>query len=300
MFGMEFVTATQQEKEFLMLFFHLAFDVKKDKQMDKSNGYNAYHCLGDLKYGDFGVDSRIDEIVQNTKTCLYTDKSNDRGEMEKKETKVFNNVGVLMHSDSDNGKNTLEEMLEIFRKRTKNINVENIPIIECHFMTAETEQNAISGSAAHSNYKNVDEELIKDMFNSGKLFRGINTPWKFIITSDGRIQLQDIYQTMIETWSFLKNDIVKRRKNGLEEKDKINNECCDKLLSTQFPFLNSLVENNDEIKKKNKEELWGALKQCMLLYALESNVDPDIIGNLQPQYMYELFKSYGLITGNSR
>ena len=297
-FGMEFVTATQQEKEFLILFFHLAFKIIKDKKMDKSNGYKAYHCTGDLKLQESDIFSRIDKIVQSSETDLYKDnplnliKDNKEGGMER--TRTFESINFLLENEQENVKSTLEEMIKILSKKLKNIDFSKVPMIECHFMTAEVEQNAITGTACHSKYKAVDETLIKEMFNSGKLFRGINTPWKFTTLPDGRIQLQDIYHTLIETWPFLKEQIVMRRKRGLEKQDILNNECCDKLLATQFPFLKPFVENN-ELRNKDEKELWGALKQCMLVYSLGSDADHSKIKKLPPQIMYSLFESYGLI-----
>lgn len=302
-FGMEFVTATQQEKEFIMLFFHLAFDIIKDKKLDKSNGYNAYHCTGDLKLRKFDISSKIYEIVQMSKTLKYKDnplnlkKDNREGDIQK--TKTFDHIDYLLENDKDNVKSTLKEMLEILYEKLENIDPDNVPMIECHFMTAEVEQNAITGTASHSKYKTVNEKLIVEMFNSGKLFRGINTPWKFTTLPDGKIQLQDIYQTFIETWPFLKEHIVMRRKRGLEKQDKKNNEGCDKLLATQFPFLEPFVEKN-ELKNKNANELWGALKQCMIVYSLDNDAEFKEIIKSPPQIMYSLFESYGLINSKER
>ena len=302
-FGMEFVTATQQEKEFLMLFFHLAFDIIKDKKMDKSNGYNAYHCTGDLKLREFDINSKIDEMVQSSETYLYKDNplnlTKDNQEKSVQRTKTFESINFLLEDDKENVKSTLEEMIKVLSEKLRNVDFSKVPMIECHFMTAEVEQNAITGTASHSKYKTVDEKLIEEMFNSGKLFRGINTPWKFTTLPDGRIQLQDIYQTYIETWPFLKEHIVRRRKRGFEGKDVLNTECCDKLLATQFPFLKPFVANN-ELRSKNEQELWGALKNCMIAYSLDGDAEYQKLKRLPPQFMYNLFESYGLIKGIER
>ena len=51
----------------------------------------------------------------------------------------------------------------------------------------------------------------------------------------------------------------------------------------------------NELRNKNKQELWGALKQFMLVYSLGSDADHSRIKKLPPQIMYSLFESYGLI-----
>lgn len=294
MFGMELVTSTEEEKEFLILFNHLLFNMRKDKKFEKENGYDAYHFIGDYNLKIDNLDEDIRKILNDSTTKLYTDnplKLADNNQT--KTTRIFTRLPQMLENEDEYNllKDTLKQMLEEVEKSS--INTEELPWIEFHFFTSLVEQSAIRGTASHSNYKDTNAELIEGMFRRGQLYRGINTPWKFT-SKDGELVLQNFYETLIENWPFLRKDIVQRRRDGYEEQDIENNNNCDKLLATQYDFLQNYVECDDKLKKKSKEEMWGALKQVMLLYKIDNNSKDEDFAKLQPRIINSLFNMYGL------
>ncbi len=298
MFGMESVASTEEEKEFLMLFNQLLFDIQKDKKFQKKNGYEAYHCVGDYSIKDDKLDERIKYLINNATTKLRTDNPiNADGNNQKNEVKVFSRLQKVIANDDEYTllRDTLEAMLKKFK--SSQINREQLPLIEFHCITSSVEQSAIRGTASHSNYKDTNEELITTMFTRGQLYRGINTPWKFT-SKEGKLVLQNIYETLIENWPFLRKYIVERRKTGLEEQDIENNNNCDILLATQYSFLEKYVKDNGHLRSKSMEEMWGALKLVMLNLRVDEERKEEYFKQISPRFITSLFSTYGLIGGN--
>jgi len=274
-FGMEIVTGTEDEKEILMLFNHLAFETSKDKKYNKINtGYAAYHCMGDLNPKDENLKEKIIHIVKEAKTREYKYSKSEPNYNDKKNLVPVFPILQEYISDPDNLNElvrVLEEMVE-FMKLTET-KKHNIPVIEFHFLTSEKAQEALYGAKAnHANYKKANQKLIEDCFLSGKLIRGINAPWKFEGgTNTEGLKLQDFYETLSENWPFLKDEIVYKRTLGEEIKDKEKISKYDVLTASQFPFLRKYLNGNYQYNEEKNSEKWGLLKALMIAYKIDKN-----------------------------
>ncbi len=270
-FGIEIVTATEFEKELLMLFNHLIFDINKDKKYNKKNGYVSYHCMGNFSPEREKLQERIKKIVDEAKTREYIySKSEPNYDDKRKLVSVFPNLSEYI-ADSKKSKeyiSVLEKMIEYMRY-TK-ASTESIPIIEFHFLTTQVEQEAIRGRASHANYKKINTKLIEEYFEQGRLIRGINAPWKFTGEING-LKLQDFYDTLIENWPFLKKDIVKKRDLGEEKIEKDTISKFDILTASQFPFLRKYLKGNSEYLEEKKDEKWGLLKGLIIANKININ-----------------------------
>lgn len=266
-FGMEIVTPTEREKEILMLFNHLVFDISKDKKYNKPTGYIAYHCMGDFSPKDVDIKEWIKDTVVRSKTREYK-RSKDIPVYSSKRgmTPVFRKLQEVI-KDPD----SLDEITKTFKEMKaymEDIDPELVlPIIETQFKTAEVEENALRGAASHTKYKDTDERMIENKFRNGQLIRGINSPWKFKGSEKG-LKLQNFYDTLMENWPFLKSTIVERRKAGKELQDKDLCSQFDILTASQFPFLRKYLpdHNYDESKR---DEKWGVLKTTMIVNRLD-------------------------------
>lgn len=277
-FGIELVTATEFEKEILILFNHLLFDIQNDKKFNKETGYIAYHCTGDLaKKENDNLEERIKKILEQSKTKEYrkSQHSNSKSKSTNNEVNVFK----VLPNELSNPKmfnevlKVLEKMLEY--SKTNDIPREFIPIIEFHFLTAAVEYEATRGKASHSNYKSINTKLIKEYYNNGRLIRGINAPLKFVSTDNG-VELQQFDETLIENWPFLKDDIVRKRELGNDKEDLEKVNATDVLTAYQFPFLRKYIDSSKEYQEDLKDEKWGVLKTLILLNKIDmkkANID---------------------------
>lgn len=280
-FGMEVVTDTEFEKEIILLFNYLAFDISKDKNMnkEKTSGYFAHHCMGDFNPNSGITSEQLKEIINKTKTTEFRYLQN--GENRKVSTNLFPNLKQYIEIEDDLKEITdiLTEMLEYIK--TVTIPKSNMPIIEFHFLTSNKEQEAIRGKASHSNYKKVNQELIEDYFMNGRLIRGINAPWKFESCGQ-QLVLQDFYKTLLENWPFLRDEIADKRKEGRAEREKERISYFDKLTATQFSFLRKYL-NKENRYEENKDENWGLLKAIIVANRINFNdktarpIEDDII-----------------------
>lgn len=267
-FGMEIVTPTEREKEILILFNHLVFDISKNKKFNKPTGYKAYHCMGDFSPKNVEIREWIKDTVNNEKAREYKRSKIGRPIVYDKKSMV--SIFPTLQKEIKDPKK-ISEITKVFEEMKEYIETTNndlaLPIIETQFKTTEVEENAIRGTAAHSKYKPTDEKNIKDKFKNGQLIRGINSPWKFEGTARG-LRLQDFYKTLIENWPFLKETLMERRDLGKEGKDKEKTSKFDMLTASQFPFLRKYISpcKYDESKK---EEKWGALKVAMVVNRLD-------------------------------
>ncbi len=268
-FGVELVTATEFEKEVLMLFNHLAFNINKDKKYNKKNGYVAYHCMGDFAPNEKNLKERIERTVNGAKAKEYVYTKGDPNYRNKKNlVNIFPNLSEYI-SNSRN----LNELTKVLSEMIEYMNVvkipkDKIPVIEFHFFISEVEHEAIRGSASHSNYKKTNTKLIERYFQEGRLIRGINAPWKFTANKDG-LQLQDFYDTLLENWPFLKDSIVKRRNEGQEIRDREISSKFDVLTASQLPFLRKYLKGNHEYAEEKKDEKWGLLKALIIAHRID-------------------------------
>lgn len=273
-FGMELVTSTEVEKEILILFTQLLFEgVKnKDKKYNKKTGYIAYHYTGDFSPKEYeNLEEIIKEKINKTKTKEYIYSKSEPNYNDKKD---LVNVFPKLMKDTTNYPEYLKELTEAMREMLEHakkikIEKENIPVIEMHFLTKEVEQEAIRGSASHDAYKKTNTKLIEEYFMRGRLIRGINAPWKFVSNGHG-LKLQDFYETILENWPFLRDEIVEKRKEGREEREKNRITKFDKLTASQFPFLRKYIEK-DEYPEELTVEKWGLLKTILIANRIDYN-----------------------------
>lgn len=270
-FGVELVTATEFEKEILMLFNHLLFDIQNDKKYNKETGYIAYHCTGDFSPKEYGnLEERIKRILGQAKTREY--KKSRHSDSKSKNISNLVDVFKILPNELSNPKRlkeiskVLEKMLEY--AKMNDILEETIPIIEFHFLTAEVDYEATRGRASHSNYKSVNTKLIKEYYNNGRLIRGINAPLKFVATDNG-LTMQQFEETLMENWPFLKDDIVRKRNLGKDKEDLEKVGSSDVLTAYQFPFLRKYIESGKKYQEDLKEEKWGILKTLIILNRID-------------------------------
>ncbi len=266
-FGMEIVTSTEVEKEILMLFNHLVFDISKDKKYNKPSGYIAYHCMGDFSPKEGNIKNWIKKEVAELNTREYVRKRSEPTYNDKKHmVPIFPNLQEVIKDSNRLNEiaKTFEEMLEYMKTTKTNL---DLPIVEFQFKTADVEECALRGSASHTKYKHTKEKMIENKFKNGELIRGINSPWKFEGTPSG-LKLQDFYKTLLENWPFLRNTIVERRNAGKEIKDREKVSKFDMLTASQFPFLRGYLPNYKYDESK-QEEKWGVLKMSMIVNRLD-------------------------------
>lgn len=202
-FGMEIVTATEFEKEVLMLFNYLIFDIQRDKKYNKveenkknnkvREGYVAYHCTGDfvLKEDD-NLEETIKQIVEETKTLEFKkSKKPDKKKVinkattahykkqqemqnsgKKQEVAKLVNVFPNLITYISTTKN-LKEITRVLREMMEYVAISDlqqkqIPIMEYHFLTADVAEDAIRGVASHAKYKYVNEKLIREYYEKRK------------------------------------------------------------------------------------------------------------------------------------
>lgn len=268
-FGMEIVTDTEFEKEFVLLFNRLIFDIDKDKNMnkEKTTGYFAHHCMGDFNPSSYITTEKVEEIIKKTKTTEHRYSQSD--DIKKVSTNLFPNLKKCIENEEDLKEITaiLSEMIEYMK--TISISIYKMPKIEFHFLTSNKEQEAIRGMASHSNYKKINPDLIEDYFMNGRLIRGINAPWKFESCGQYMV-LQDFYTTLLENWPFLRDEIAEKRREGRAEREKERISYFDKLTATQFPFLRKYLKKDNKYEK-NKDENWGLLKAIIVANRIDFN-----------------------------
>jgi len=260
----------EAEKEFLILFNSLIMDIQNHKKYNKNNGYEAYHCTGEFNLNANNLEQHVKEMLENMLVREYKYSKHEPQYEKDKMTKLF---PILSEKLKDPRKlklviKTLKKMLELMQ--IAELKEKAIPLIEFHFMTSDVEEISVNGSASHSRYKNDKNKIIKQFFNDGRLFRGINSPWKFVADENG-LHLQDFYETLTENWPFLKRDIGNRKKKGKEKVDIERNSKFDRLLASQFPFLRKYIGTKDlQYPERYQQEKWGLLKGILVA----NRIDP--------------------------
>ena len=263
--------SAEEEKEFLMLFNNLLIDIQNHKKYNKNNGYEAYHCTGEFKLNNENIEQRVLDMIENMVAREYKYSKHEPQYERDKMVKVFPSLSEKIKNPTELKKivETLEEMLGLMQ--IAGIKEEETPLIEFHFMTSDVEEFSINGTASHSTYKNDKSKIIKQFFNDGRMFRGINSPWKFVADEDG-LHLQDFYDTLLENWPFLKRDIEVRKSKGKENKDIERNSKFDDLLASQFPFLRKYIGTEDlQYPERYQQEKWGLLKGILIANRIDLN-----------------------------
>lgn len=248
------------EKEILILFNCLMMDIQNHKIYNKENGYFAYHCTSDFKLNTQNLEKRIIELVENMEAREYKYAKNEPQYEKDKMAKVFPNLIEKIKEPMQLNLivYTLQQMLELLE--LVQIKMQETPLIEFHFMRSDVEENSISGEASHSRYKKVQTKLVRQFFNDGRMFRGINIPLKFEADENG-VHMIDVYDIILKEWSFLEANIEDRRNKGKENIDKERNYRFDVLLASQFTFLRKYIGMDDsQFPEKYKQEKWGVLK----------------------------------------
>lgn len=292
-FGMQVNTGTEEDKEFFMLFNYLVFEMQKCKRYNKTNGYVAYHHIGDFSPKNTAEIKRtIKDIIENSKTREYKISNHNPSYDKDKMVNVFKKLPneIAKPGKFNRMAETLQEMLQLLQYAE--LEPSKVPLIEFHFMTFDAEEKAIRGSASHAKYKKGQSKLVRQFFNDGRLFRGINSPWKFVGKKNGLV-LQDFYTTILENWPFLLNDIVERRKAGKEQRDINRNAEFDVLLASQFPFLREYLKKGSEKEKYPEDkqlEKWGMLKTIMIANRIDFNRGFDTIEDALMENIGEIWK----------
>lgn len=259
------------EKEFFMLFNHLILEIEKHKKYNKNNGYLAYHCTGDLNLKIEDLENRIKDIIENANAREYIYSKHEPQYEKDRMVNLFPNLLEKIKNPEELKliTNSLKQMVELMQRN--DIKKEQTPLMEFHFMTTDVEEVATRGTAKHSTYKNSNAKLIRQFFNDGRLFRGINAPWKFDADENG-IHMQDFYITLLENWPFLGKSIEIRKKYNKDKSDARKSDKFDRLLASQFPFLRKYIETKDsQYPEKYQQEKWGVLKGILVANRIDFN-----------------------------
>jgi len=275
MFGMEIATSTEEQKEILTLFNELIFNNIKSKIWNKKKeegGYEAYHSTGTIQINEeVDLKAKIIDIIDNTEVEEWTS-SKDKyidPEQRKKSSPYKNLKKVIKHPLEQKWLVALiRKMYETLQR--SDLDIESIPMIECHFLTLEKQEEAITGNASHSKYKKGAEAKVQQLFDDEKLFRGINAPWKFVGTDKG-LKLQNFDETLRQNWPFLDTSIKLRALEGRGESLTQMSRNFDKMLASQFEFLRDYVDGEICTDPIKKAEIWGKLLMLIMHYRLDFN-----------------------------
>jgi len=289
MFGMEVATSTEEQKEILTLFNELIFKNTKSKMWNKTQeegGYSAYHTTGMVQLKeDEDLQSRIIDIIENTNVEEWTSSKDKNIPADKRaKTSPYKNLQKLIQNPLEQKwlVALIGKMLEVLKR--SDLDIDSIPIIEFHHITLEKQEEAITGSAAHSKYKQGLEEKIQQLFDEEKLFRGINAPWKFVGTDEG-LKLQNFNETLRQNWPFLDISIKLKEIEGRGEASNKISRDFDRMLASQFKFLRNYVDGDvcrDPIKKA---EIWGKLKMLIMHYRLDFDGDKQALAKEALDYL---------------
>ena len=273
MFGMEIATSTEEQQEILTLFNELIFNNVKSKMWNKKEeegGYSAYHSTGTLQINDEeDLKVKIISMIENTEVEEWSSVKDKNIEPDKRtKTSPYKNLKKIVEQPLQQKwlVALIRKMLETLQKN--DLDIEGIPMIECHFLTLEKQEEAITGNASHSKYKSGLEEKVQQLFDDEKLFRGINAPWKFVGTDKG-LKLQNFNETLRQNWPFLDTSIKIRILEGRGESATKMNKEFDKMLASQFEFLRDYVDGEVCTDPIKKAEIWGKLIMLIMHYRLE-------------------------------
>ncbi len=277
-FGFELITPNETDKEVLMLLIHKIFDDNicfRNKKHDKSNGYRAYHCVGVVKQCFTGNEfDTIEEYILTAKTKRIKEFYKDLPKDEQKKIpseELFEQVDMyprLKQQIIDNGTlyedtiNALKDAIYyISQYYEENDEIRrSIPPIEIQFKTAAVAEEAIYGKARHALYKEEDAQIIINKYNTRKLMRGMDFPFKFQ-RENGRMKLQTTTTTLIEMWPFLKETIRKFKKQH-----PFTLASYDMHLATVFPELKPYIKELSKkepcltVRNQDKDAIWRLLK----------------------------------------
>lgn len=225
-FGFEFITENERDKEILMLIIHNLFVQKyvRQKNHNKSNGYFAHHCTGAVKLQLDGTEGPgLEQHILCAETNELKMQYRDLPKKEQKKlpkTEIFcrkPRYPILRMEIIENGgiDNRLQEnfdwalgFIDQYLSEIPNLR-RDMPVFEMQFKTKSVAHEAKNGKAKHSKYKKVNEDKIIEAYFGRKLVRGVNFPFIFIRNNEGDLEIEHTNQTLTGMWSFLADAIKK-------------------------------------------------------------------------------------------
>ena len=259
-FGFELVTPHEIDKEILMLLMNSVFDPEichREKKIDKSNGYNAYHTVGVVKkeINELSKEEIINYIL-NAKTRKVKEKYRDLSSEEKQkismdelyeECDLYPALKDYIIMNGDLEENTYRTLKNLWKTISSYYNQKpdlrrRIPPIEIQFKTANIAEESIYGKSMHHYYKPLEEEDVVKKYRTKKLMKGMHFPFKFE-RKDGQMRLQPTNKTLIEMWPFLKDEILKFRQEHPQT-----------LVSYDMHFASVFPELKPYVKQLGKSE----------------------------------------------
>ena len=279
-FGFEFITPHETEKELLMLLTNYILEdeiCSREKIHNKSNGYKAYHRVGIIKKENNRSTSfdDIKKYVLSKKAKRLKKEHRDKTRKELHsipEDEIYDEVFLYPELKKLINKNNLSqstidalvEGIDIIYSSLSQINPDKIPAIEVQFKTSQVAEEAMFGTASHTHYKNVAQQDIIDKYTNRKLIRGINFPFKF--QREGRnMHLQLADKTLFEMYPFLKDTIRKEREGKSISKPNYNWH-----FSEVFPALREYIEElakhepYNKINNIDQKNIWQIIKQKII------------------------------------
>lgn len=273
-FGFEFITPNERDKEILMLLINKIYDEKicsKEKSHNKSNGYCAYHRVGTVKKQFTGYEfDNIESYILNKKTRRLKEEYRDlskKTQIQMSADELYEEVYLYPYLREQVIKDgsldldiveSLKEALAIIKENSGN--ALDIPVMEVQFKTASVAEEAIFGKASHNQYKPAETKDIISSYNNRKLMRGMHFPFKFH-RKDGAMKLQPTNITLIEMYPFLREPIIhfnKNHPNALASYDMY--------FASVFPELKQYVKELSKkepcltVRNQNKDAIWRILK----------------------------------------
>lgn len=257
-FGFEFITENERDKEILMLIIHNLMVAKyiRQKNHNKSNGYFAHHCTGGIKKHLDGTEiPGLKKHILEAETNELKEQYRDFSQKEQKKyerSEIFGRkprYPVLRQEMLENGNvdSKLQESFEwalkfIDQKLGQDIALRsNIPILELQFKTKAVEHEIKYGNAQHIKYKKINPDEITEKYLQRKLIRGVDFPFVFIRNKEGNIQLEDTEETLINMWPFIERCIAESKKNTTSQLANY-----DMFFAKVFPELEKYVKEKKE------------------------------------------------------
>lgn len=258
-FGFEFITENERDKEILMLIIHNLMVAKyiRQKNHNKSNGYFAHHCTGGVKKHLDGTEiPGLEKHILEAQTNELKEQYRDLSQKEQKKherSEVFERKPryPVLREELLKNKKIDKDLQEGYEWALKFIDQNlgqdlasyrrNIPILEIQFKTKAVEHEIKYGNAQHIKYKKTNPDEIKDKYLQRKLIRGVDFPFVFIRNEEGNIQLEDAEETLINMWPFIEEFIAELKRNTTSQLANY-----DLFFAKVFPDLEKYVQEKKE------------------------------------------------------
>lgn len=295
-FGFEFITENERDKEILMLIIHNLFVQKyvRQKNHNKSNGYFAHHCTGAVKLQLDGTEGPgLEQHILCAETNELKMQYRDLPKKEQKKlpkTEIFcrkPRYPILRMEIIENGgiDNRLQEnfdwalgFIDQYLSEIPSLR-RDMPVFEMQFKTRNVAQEAKMGRAQHSKYKKVNEDKIIEAYYGRKLVRGVNFPFTFIRNEEGDLEIEHTSQTLISMWPFMADAVSRYHK--IHDCPVAN---YDMYFAKIFPDLEPYVQRNltrepsIPVDSSDLSMVWSVLKNKIIN---DSFVLPDADGILK-------------------